>query len=280
MWHRVDIRQALRAGACRLNLSLGLFLFGLLLAACTQLEKSGEHELVVFAAASLTDAFTEIGDAFGAQNDVAVIFNFAGSQMLAGQLLSGAPADVFASADGWQMQVATDAGRIDSSAVRIFAANRLVIVTPRENPGALTAAVDLASPGLKLVLADDVVPVGQYSLQFLANATADPAYTANYSLTVLSNVVSYEENVRAVLTKVMLGEVDAGIVYASDAMGDQREQVQIIDIPDALNVVATYPIAPVMDSDKLPLAEAFVDFVLSPTGQSILERYGFQRVEP
>lgn len=251
-----------------------------LLTACAPRASSDRHELVVFAAASLTEAFAEIGEAFGAQNDIVVTFNFAGSQTLAGQLASGAPADVFASANDRQMLAAMDAGRIDPSAARTFAANRLVIVTPRENPGAVNVPNDLASPGLRIVFADAAVPVGQYSLQFLAQATADPAYTPAYSPTVLANVVSYEENVRAVLTKVVLGEADAGIVYASDVLGSQRDQVQIIDIPDTTNVVATYPIAPVADSTQSATASAFVDFVLSPRGQSILERYGFQRVEP
>lgn len=252
----------------------------LLLSACVIPTQPRQPELVVFAAASLTDAFTEIGADFTAEHGVAVTFNFAGSQTLAGQLVSGAPADVFASANDRQMQAAVDAERIDPAAVRTFATNRLVIVTPRDNPAAIAVPVDLAAPGLKLVLADGAVPVGQYSLQFLANASADPAYTAAYSPTVLANVVSYEENVRAVLAKVSLGEADAGIVYSSDVTGVQSEQVQLIDIPTALNVVATYPIAPVADGKQAVLAQAFIDRVLSPAGQAILERYGFQRVQP
>ena len=257
-----------------------LVLAVLALAACAAPAQPRRAELVVFAAASLTDAFTEIGAAFTAESGVAVTFNFAGSQTLAGQLASGAPADVFASANDRQMQAAVDAVRIDPATVRTFAANRLVVVTPRDNPAAIAAPADLAAPGLKLVLADGAVPVGQYSLQFLANASADSAYTATYSPTVLANVVSYEENVRAVLAKVSLGEADAGIVYSSDVTDAQREQVQLIEIPTALNVIATYPIAPVADSEQSALAQAFVDLVLSPAGQAILERYGFQRVQP
>jgi len=264
----------------RLNRWGAVFVILMLLTACAPRENSERPELVVFAAASLTEAFSEIGEAFGAQNATVVTFNFAGSQTLAGQLVSGAPADVFASANDRQMQAVINAGQIGPSAARPFATNRLVIVTPRENPGAVNAPSDLSTPGLRIVLADAAVPVGQYSLQFLANASVDPAYTASFSPTVLSNVVSYEENVRAVLTKVVLGEADAGIVYSSDVTGQQRDQVRVIDIPDAINVVAIYPIAPVVDSTQSALAQAFVDFVLSPTGQSILERYGFQRVEP
>ena len=250
------------------------------LAACVPPATPRQEELVVFAAASLTDAFTEIGEAFGARNHIEVTFNFAGSQTLAGQLTSGAPADVFASASDRQMQFAIDGERVDPSAVFTFAANRLVIVTPRENPGAVVTPVDLAFPGLKIVLADAAVPAGNYSLQFLAKASSDPAYTTTYSIAVLSNVVSYEENVRAVLAKIVLGEADAAIVYSSDVAGEQRDSVQIVEIPTDLNVVAAYQVAPVIDSDRPTMARIFVDFLLSPTGQSILNKHGFQRVKP
>jgi molybdate transport system substrate-binding protein len=239
---------------------------------------SAKPEVVVFAAASLTEAFEEIGAEFGAAHDATAIFNFAGSQQLAQQLTSGAPADVFAAANVRQMQVAVDAGRVLTDPVRTFARNRLVIVTPADNPAAIAALADLARPGVKLILADAAVPVGQYALNVLAQASADPPYTATFSPTVLANVVSYEDNVRAVLAKVMLGEADAGIVYSSDVTGDQRSQVQIVEIADALNVTASYPIAPVTDSAQPDLAQAFVDFVLGPEGQAILERYGFSHV--
>ena len=202
-------------------------------------------------------------------------FNFAGSQQLAQQLTSGAPADVFASANKKQMQVAVDAGRIVADTAQPFVHNRLVVIMPSDNPAGITALTDLAKPGLKLVLADAAVPVGQYSLDFLAKASAQPDYTSAFSETVLANVVSYEENVRAVLTKVQLGEADAGIVYTSDISGDARDQIARVDIPDALNVIATYPIAPVSDSAQPELAAQFVELVLSPEGQQVLAAYGF-----
>ena len=259
---------------------LSAFVAVLLLTACTAPAQSGRPELVVFAAASLTDAFAEIGARFGEVHGATVTFNFAGSQTLAGQLASGAPADVYASANARQMQAAIDAGRVEPATVRDFAANGLVIITPRDNPASIGAPADLAAPGLKLVLADAAVPAGQYSLQFLDNASGDPAFPPGYGAAVLANVASYEENVRAVLAKVTLGEADAGIVYSSDVTGAQRDQVQLIAIPAAVNVVATYPIAPVADSAQPELAQAFADFVVSPTGQAILEKYGFDHVQP
>ena len=252
----------------------------LLLTACTPPAQPGRPELVVFAAASLTDAFAEIGARFGEEHGATVTFNFAGSQTLAGQLTSGAPADVYASANARQMQAAIDAGRIEPADVRDFASNGLVIVTPRDNPASIGGPADLAAPDLKLVLADAAVPAGQYSLQFLDNASGDPAFPPGYGAAVLANVASYEENVRAVLAKVTLGEADAGIVYSSDVTGTQRDQVQLIAIPAAVNVVATYPIAPVADSAQPELARAFADFVVGPTGQAILEKYGFDHVQP
>jgi molybdate transport system substrate-binding protein len=241
----------------------------------------GGQELVVFAAASLTEAFGELGTAFSAAHPGATVtFNFAGSQQLAQQLASGAPADVFASANKKQMQVAVDAGRIVSGTEQPFVHNRLVVIMPSDNPAGITALTDLAKPGLKLVLADAAVPVGQYSLDFLAKASAQPDYTSTFSETVLANVVSYEENVRVVLTKVQLGEADAGIVYTSDITGDARDQIALVDIPDDLNVIATYPIAPVGDSAQPELAAQFVDLVLSPEGQQVLAAYGFIPISP
>ncbi len=237
-------------------------------------------ELVVLAAASLTDAFSALAAAFAAENpDVQVTFSFAGSQQLAQQLVNGAPADVFAVANTKQMQVAVDGGRIDAASVQPFVRNRLVVVTPADNPARLETLVDLARPGIKLVLADAAVPVGQYTLDFLAKAVDAPEFPADYSQSVLANVVSYEDNVRAVLTKVVLGEADAGVVYSSDIGPAQAPAVQQFAIPEALNVIATYPLAPVADSRQPNAAAAFVAFVLSPAGQAILEEYGFIGVE-
>ncbi|MBX3013766.1 MAG: molybdate ABC transporter substrate-binding protein [Caldilineaceae bacterium] len=231
--------------------------------------------LTVFAAASLTDAFNEISPAFvAAHPGTEIIFNFAGSNQLATQIGEGAPADVFASANNTQLNVAIATGRIITGTQRTFARNRLVVVTPSDNPAGLTGLQDLATPGIKLVLAAEAVPVGQYSLAFLDKAEADGALGAGYKEAVLANVVSYEENVRAVLTKVSLGEADAGIVYSSD-VGAAADEVTQIEIPDNLNTIATYPIAPLADSPHLELAQQFMDYVLAPEGQQVLVKYGF-----
>lgn len=230
--------------------------------------------LTVFAAASLSAAFDEIGNAFEAANPgTAVAISYAGSNQLATQIREGAPADVFASANQTQMDAAVESSRIDPDAVKIFVTNRLVVIYPASNPAGITSLQDLAKPGTLIVLAAGEVPVGRYSLEFLDLAAADPEFGEAFREAVLGNVVSYEENVRAVLNKVKLGEADAGIVYTSDLYG--VEGVDQLEIPDPLNILAQYPIAALNDSPNGEAAARFVSYVLSDAGQSILIDYGF-----
>ena len=233
-------------------------------------------EVVVFAAASLSESFAEVAQLFESQHPgVKVVCNFAGSQALSAQLGQGAPADVFASANVKEMDNAIQAGRVADGSQQTFARNKLVVIYPTDNPAGLGMLQDLAKPGLKLVLAAEEVPVGKYSIEFLDRAIQDAALGATFKDDVLKNVVSYEENVKSVLTKVALGEGDAGIVYLTDISRDNAGKVGRLDIPDALNSVATYPIAAVSDSEQPELAQAFVELVLSAQGQGILAKYGF-----
>ncbi len=235
--------------------------------------------LTVLAAASLKASFEELGGQFEAAHPgLTIAFNFAGSQQLAEQLAQGAPADVFASANQKQMDAAVTAGRVEPNTAQIFVQNRLVVIMPKDNPAGLTSLADLAQSGYKLVLAAKEVPVGGYTLEFLDKAAAAGTFGAEYKQKVLANVVSYEENVKSVLTKVALSEAEAGIVYSSDVTGEDAAKVIKIDIPVALNVVATYPIAVINDSSQAALAKAFVDLVLSETGQAVLEKNGFLAV--
>jgi molybdate transport system substrate-binding protein len=173
------------------------------------------------------------------------------------------------------MGVAIESGRVVSGTEQIFVRNRLVVVTPVDNPAGIATLADLAKPSLQIVLAAKEVPVGQYALDFLDKAEAGGTLGAGYRDAVLANVVSYEENVRTVLAKVTLGEADAGIVYSSDVTPTAANQVQRIDIPDNLNTIASYPIAPLSDSAHAALAQQFIDYLLSPEGQQILEDAGF-----
>jgi len=253
----------------------------ILLVACGPASNPPDVTLTVFAAASLTDAFNDLGGAFETDHSaVEVVFNFAGSNQLAQQIAQGAPVDVFASANQAQMTAAIDTGRITAGAQQVFARNRLVLIFPASNPANLATLNDLAVPGLKLVLAAAEVPVGQYSLDFLDKASADLTFGAGFKDSVLANVVSYEENVRAVYTKVSLGEADAGIVYTSDIMGEGSNAVGRLDIPDELNTIAAYPIAALNDALHAEAAQVFVDFVLSEAGQATLARNGFVPAVP
>jgi molybdate transport system substrate-binding protein len=246
-------------------------------AAATAPSVSGD--VTVFAAASLTAAFTEIGEAFEDANpDAVVTFNFGGSQDLRTQLEQGAGADAFASADTKQMDMAVASGVVADDS-EVFAHNRLVVIVPKSNAAGIETLDDLTNPGAKLVLANTDVPVGSYSRQFLDKASADPTFGADYKDNVLANLVSEEGNVKQVVAKVQLDEADIGIVYSSDVTPEVSEDVTKIDIPDAYNVIATYPIALTSEPGNKEAAQAFIDFVLSDTGQKILVSHGFIAVE-
>jgi molybdate transport system substrate-binding protein len=244
----------------------------------TSTTASVSGKITVFAAASLTEAFSEIGDAFRVANPgVSVTFNFGGSQELRTQLEQGAGADVFASADKRQMEMAAASGVVPADSTA-FARNRLVVIAPANNEAGIATLQDLARPGVKLVLANADVPVGGYSRQFLERASADPAFGLGYGEAVLANLVSEESNVKQVAAKVQLDEADAGIVYSSDVTAELSEAVIPIDIPDELNQIATYPIALTSETSNEEAALAFVAFVLSDQGQAILTAHGFEDV--
>jgi molybdate transport system substrate-binding protein len=236
---------------------------------------SQQTTLTVYAAASLTDAFKEIGANFKhAHANVTAAFNFAGSQQLEQQLAQGATADVFASANTSYMDAAIKAGVIADGTQKTFVRNRLIVNVPKDNPAHIQTLQDLGKPGIKIVLADKSVPVGQYALAFLDKASADPAFGATYKANVLKNVASYEDNVKSVFSKVQLGEADAGIVYTSD-VSTHGDEVGSLGIPDALNTIAVYPIAALKVSHNAGTAQQFVAYVLSAEGQSVLKKYGF-----
>jgi molybdate transport system substrate-binding protein len=238
----------------------------LALAACGGDDDSGRSsgaassgELKVFAAASLTAAFTELGQQYTSANGgTKVTFNFAGSQALATQIQQSAPADLFASADIPNMDKVKDLVRTPQN----FASSQLQIVVEKGNPKGVMGLDDLANPDLKVVLAAPDVPAGKYAAQILgkANVTVKP--------------VSEEDNVKAVVTKVSLGEADAGIVYVTDVTAG-GDKVEGVEIPETQNVLATYPIATVKASKNADMAQAFMELVLSAEGQQVLKQYGF-----
>jgi molybdate transport system substrate-binding protein len=251
----------------RIRLTAALAVAALVLAACGGGdERSGGSsgaaspgEIKVFAAASLTAAFTKLGEDFTAANGgTKVTFNLAGSQALATQIQQAAPADVFASADIPNMDKVKDLVGTPQN----FASNLLAIVVEKGNPRDVKGLEDLASSDLKVVLAAEEVPAGKYAKQVLDQAG------------VSVTPVSQEDNVKAVVTKVSLGEADAGIVYVTDVTAGGNK-VEGVDIPKDQNVTATYPIATVKASKAQDKAQAFMDLVLSAEGQQVLKQYGF-----
>ena len=216
----------------------------------------------MFAAASLTEAFTEVGEAFTAANpDAKATFSFDASSALVQQITEGAPADVFASADTANMDKLTEAGLNGTDPV-VFATNLLTIIVAPGNPKGITGVADLANTDLVTVICAPEVPCGRYANEIFTNA----------GVTVTPD--SLEQNVRGVVTKVTAGEADAGIVYVTDvtAAGDDAAMVEI---PEDINVVAQYPIATVKDSASPEVGEAFIDFLTGADGQAIMSEYGF-----
>ena len=220
---------------------------------------SNDITLTVLAASSLTDAFPEIGDAFAAEHDgTDVQFSFAGSQELVAQADSGAPADVLALAGSSSLEVleATASDPTD------FAKNRLTIIVPEGNPAGVKSIDDLADPDVKVAIAGPEVPAGAYALEAFDNA----------GITVTP--VSEETEVKAVVTRVAVGGADAGVVYVTDAAAADAD-LEEVTIPDAVNVIATYPAVSLTETDNAGLANEFVQFLLTDAAQQILNEYGF-----
>jgi len=244
---------------------LALALLVVSTAACGSAAAAGSQPapttLTVFAAASLQPAFDRIGQQLKSQENLTTTFSYAGTQTLTAQLQQGAPADVFASADTAHMTTVQNAGLVAGSP-RVFAHNRLEIAVEHGNPKGIHGLSDLSRSGLVVVLADPSVPAGKYAAQALAAAhvTVRPA--------------SLEPQVTGVLSKVALGEADAGIVYVSDIVTSGK--VDGVTIPDDQNVIAEYPIAALSSAQNPAGAQAFITYVLSAAGQGVFKAAGLQ----
>ncbi len=228
--------------------------------------------LTVFAATSLTNAQEELAHSFEEEHPgITVKQNFASSSTLATQIREGARVDIFASANALQMDRVADVGLLLGEA-RNFASNRVVFIVPASNPAGIASLDDLTIPGLRLVLALPGTPIRAYTDSLLSSAAAERS--EGYLAAVLANIRSEEANVRLVLTKVILGEADAALVYQSDVTADVADEVIIIPTPPRYQSEIAYPIAALSATKQSELAEAYIEFVLSPVGQSILARWG------
>jgi len=235
--------------------------------------------LNVFAAASLKESFNVIAARYTRTHpNIMIKLNFAGSQILEQQIASGAPADVFASADQTNMQKAVDAGLVGNS--QVFVKNKLTVIIPAANPGNINSLKDLSRKGVKIDIGAPAVPAGKYSLQVLARMAQSSNYGPAYENAVKANFVSQETDVKAVVNKVQLGEVDAGFVYVTDVTAAVSNKIKMIDIPDNFNVIAQYPIAVTKSSAHSTDARAFVQYILSPEGQAVLQQYHFIAFNP
>ncbi|MFZ2535809.1 molybdate ABC transporter substrate-binding protein [Methanothrix sp.] len=236
-------------------------------------------ELTVFTAASLTGAFGEIGEMYENETGIHVAFNFDGSQALRTQLENGAYADVFASANMKQMNAVRESGLMNNSSVAIFTKNKLALIVPKDNPANIRNLTDLARPGIKIVMGTKDVPVGDYALQIIARLGNDSAYGPDYETEVMANVISQETNVNYVVTKVALGEADAGFAYVSDITEELASKIDNIVIPDEYNIIAEYPMGILLESKYPAESQVFMDLVMSDEGRAVLEKYGFAPVE-
>lgn len=240
------------------------FVAALLLTACGYSQAARERSVTVFAAASLTEAFGEIAERFRQHTGTQVHLSFGPSDGLAAQLREGAPADVFAPASIDEMDAVERSRGVEQRTT--FARNRLVLVVPARNAAGIRSLADVTNAGVKLVVAGAVVPAGRYARRALDRAGIAAA--------AMRNVVSNEDSVKGVVQKVALDEADAGIVYGTDVTEAVADRIRAIDIPDAVDTMAAYPIAVLADAEHTDAARAFVAFVLG-AGKPILERHGF-----
>jgi molybdate transport system substrate-binding protein len=265
-----------------MNVILRLLLaaLGLPVPTAGPVEPASPTTLTVFAAASLTEAFGILGRRFEQQHPGTVVrFSFGGSQQLALQLEQGARADVFAPADRRWMEYVKDKGLVRGE-TPVFARNRLVVIVPRTNPARIKRLEDLARRGTKLVVAAEAVPAGRYTREALGKLAQTPGYPQGYDRRVLANVVSQEENVKSVVSKVQLGEADAGVVYRSDVTAAVSRYVTVLDLPDAGNVIAEYPIAVLRGAPGAATARAFVALVIGDEGQRLLQAHNLLPATP
>jgi molybdate transport system substrate-binding protein len=229
--------------------------------------------LTIFAAASLKNMLAEAETAYEAANPgTDLTISTDSSAALETQIEQGAPADVFLSADTTNPQKLVDGGFASGAAVP-FAGNKLTVIVPPDNPAAIQSPADLAKPGILIIAAGDEVPITKYTTQLVENLAAEAGDPDGFAAAYAANVASKEDNVSAIVSKIELGEGDAGIVYVTDAAAS--DEVTPVEIPDSANVPATYAGVVVGASPNQDAAAAFLDWLIRPDGQAIPSSFGF-----
>lgn len=232
-------------------------------------------DLTVFCGAGLTGAFNEIGQIYENMTNSSVNFNFDGVPALRAQIEQGAYADVLVSANLKHMNALKAEGFIDNNTVEIFAENKVAVIVPNDNPANITNLTDLARPGVKILIGTKDLPAGDYARQVLDRLANDSEYGPAYKDAVMANIVSLETTVNRIVSKVALGEVDAGFAFISDVSPEMVGKVTRIAVPDEYNVVGEFPIGRLKQSKNPEEAQSFIDLVMSEEGQTILNKYGF-----
>jgi molybdate transport system substrate-binding protein len=253
---------------------------GMVAAACSaragsSAAASGTVQLLIYAAASLKEALVAVQDAYEEDRPgTTLVLATDSSSTLRTQIEEGAPADVFLSADETHPAHLVESALADGDLVA-FARNRLAIIVPAGNPAGIATPADLAGQGVKVIAAGDAVPITRYALQAVDNLAADPGYPQDFAEAYARNIVSREENVKAVVAKVELGEGDAAIVYATDALA--ASGISVIDIPPSANVEATYAGVVIATSPRIEAARAFLQWLAGPRGAASLAPFGFAK---
>ena len=242
-------------------------------ASATPVPSAEAVEITIYGAASLKGALGKAKTAYeAAVPGITLTISTDSSSALETQIEQGAPADVFLSADKSNPKKLVDASLADGDPVT-FAGNKLTIVVPADNPVGIRSPADLSRSGVKVIAAGDTVPITKYATQLVANLAREAGYPADFVAAYTANIASKEDNVKAVVAKIELGEGDAGIVYVTDAKASTK--VKTIDVPDAANVPATYDGVVVKASRNAAAAKAFLDWFAGPDGQAILSSLGF-----
>jgi molybdate transport system substrate-binding protein len=257
-------------------LSITVVLFILIPGSSVEVSAGEKITLRIMAAASLTEIFDCLKEEFEEDNkDVELEINYAGSQALYNQLVAGVEAAIFASANIKYMNKLQEEGLIAES--DIFAHNKLLVAVKKARTD-INSLLDLLRDNVTLAIADQVVPVGSYTYEMLRKVSQSKDYPEDFQSRFLKNVVCFELNVKDVVARVVMGEVDAGICYQTDINRNNRNEVKVIDIDDSLNITASYPIGILnyLDETKQQAAKRFLDFLKSKKGKELLELYGFE----
>jgi molybdate transport system substrate-binding protein len=242
-------------------------------AATSAAPSAGPAALTIYGAASLQGVLAKVKTAYETANPgTTLTISTDSSATLETQIEQGAPADVFLSADTTNPKKLVDKGLAAGAAVT-FAGNKLTVIVPTTNPAAIKTPADLAKTGVKVIAAGDAVPITKYATQLVTNLASEAGYPADFAAKYAANIASKEDNVKAIVAKIELGEGDAGIVYVTDAKASTK--VTTIDVPATANVPATYAGVVVKASRNAAAAQAFLTWFAGPGGQAILSTFGF-----